>query len=274
MFVSYDFHLIGKLLMPKIALNGITMNYYDNKNIGQPALVFIHGLGENLESWMYQLQKYNTQYHVVAMDLRGHGQTNGGDSDISLIQFTYDVLALLDTLNIGKAHFIGLSMGGMICQELTRAHQDRMLSMILCNTAAFPTDAGNIPLDTRLDMVKNTPMELMANFVTKSCLPKNYATELYNQTLEMFKQNRYVPYLAATAVAFTADFRDILDQIHVPTLIIVGEFDVVTPVWAAKYLNEHIKGSHLVVIPGSGHLTKLENPILFNHAVSEFLDTL
>ena len=90
----------------------------------------------------------------------------------------------------------------------------------------------------------------------------------------MFKNNRQHPYIAATAATFSIDFRKILPDIRIPTLVIVGDLDMVTPVWASEYLQEHIKNSKLVIIPGAGHLTKLEKPLLFNEALEDFLESL
>lgn len=260
--------------MPQVILNDLCMNYYDNENYSKPTLVFLHGLGENKESWGYQMHAFDEVCRIIAIDSRGHGGTDDGTNDITMEQMAEDVILLLDYLKIKSAHFIGLSMGGMICQELTRYYQDRMLSITLCNTAAFHTDSTNYPLTAILNTVKNTPMEIMADFVTKSCFPQNITGELYSQTLRMFKQNRHIPYVAATAATFSIDFRDILGNIKVPTLIIAGELDIVTPVWASQYLHEHIENSKLVIIPGAGHLTKLEKPDLFNKALAEFLQTV
>ena len=157
--------------MPKVVLNDLTMNYLDNSNHGKPVIVFIHGLGENLESWSYQINAFKDEYRVIAVDVRGHGLSDEGAVNISIKQMSVDIFALLDYLNIYAAHFVGLSMGGMICQELTKNYQARMLSMTLANTAAFPTDAINHSISKIIDKVKNTPMETMAEFVTKNCLP-------------------------------------------------------------------------------------------------------
>ena len=257
--------------MPRVAINDMKMNYYTNDNQGKPALVFIHGLGENLDSWSYQFKAFNQEYYVIAMDLRGHGLSSDGTAELSMDQFAGDVLALLNYLDVGCAHFIGLSMGGMVCQELTIHHQQRMLSLVLCNTAAFPADNGSYPLSDRLSMIEQTPMEIMADYATQACLSNPFTASLYNQTLDMFKQNRTIPYMAATAVAYTVDYRSILPKIKLPTLIIAGEYDIVTPVWTAEYLHEHIPGSELVVIPQVGHLTKLENPVMFNQVLLHFL---
>jgi pimeloyl-ACP methyl ester carboxylesterase len=254
-------------------INDIKLCYYDNLNLNHPPIIFIHGLGENLHSWKHQIQFFNLNYRVVAMDLRGHGATTDGNKKISIEQFVEDLIAFLDYLNISQAHFVGLSLGGMICQQLTHLHQSRILSLVLANTSAFPTDMGNFPLSVRLEFVKNTPIDVLANFITKNCLPKNnYSPNLYAEILTMFSDNRSIPYLAATAVAFSFDFRDKIDNIKVRTLIIVGEYDVVTPVWAAQFLQQHITNSTLVVISNAGHLTKLEQPQQFNQTVNNFLN--
>ena len=260
--------------MPQVILDDLCMSYFDNENMDKPVLVFLHGLGENMESWGYQVNAFNDVCRVITIDLRGHGMTDDGTNDITMEQFATDVLNLLDYLHIDKAHFIGLSMGGMICQELTRYNQERMLSMTLSNTAAFPTDSRNYPLSAILNTVRNTPMELMADFITRSCFPVNFGGEIYSQTLNMFRQNRHIPYVAATAATFSIDFRPILADIRVPTLIIAGELDIVTPVWAAEYLHQHINESKLVIIPAAGHLTKLESPTLFNRTLANFLQSV
>lgn len=260
--------------MQKIVLNDLIMNYYDNENHGKAVLVFIHGLGENLESWSYQINAFKDTYRVIVIDVRGHGSSDDGTLDITIEQMGLDILALLDYLGIYAAHFIGLSMGGMICQELTKKHQARMLSQTLANTAAFPTDAINHPLTQIVEQVKNTPITTMAEYIAKSHLPSETSKGLYNNILKMFKNNRQIPYVAATAATFSIDFRSILADIRIPTLIIVGDLDMVTPVWAAKYLHDHIKNSRLVIVSGAGHLTKLEKPDLFNQALREFLQSL
>lgn len=261
--------------MTTITLNDLSINFYNNNNLGKPALVFIHGLGENFQSWNYQLKEFDHDYHVVAMDLRGHGLTSDGTNSITIKQFVIDLISLLDFLKINQAHFIGLSMGGMICQELTINHQSRMLSMTLCNTAAFFPETANSLRDTRLEMIKNTPMELMAHYATKLCLPpSSYSSELFTTILAMFKQNRHLPYVAATECVFAIDFRAILDKINIPTLIIVGELDLMTPIQSAQYLHTHINHSKLYIMPQTGHLTNLENPILFNQRLRQFLQEL
>ena len=260
--------------MQKVFLNDLNMNYFDNENHGKSVLVFIHGLGESLDSWSYQIEAFKNDYRVIALDVRGHGLSSDGTLNITIEQMGLDILALLDYLNIYAAHFIGLSMGGMICQELTKKNQSRMLSQTLANTAAFPTDAINHPLSKIVEQVKNTPIATMAEYVTKSCLPSDTNKSLYTNIFKMFKNNRQIPYVAATAATFSIDFRDVLEDIRIPTLIIVGDLDIITPVWAAKYLHENIKNSKLVIIDGAGHLTKLEKPLLFNQALAEFLQSI
>jgi 3-oxoadipate enol-lactonase len=245
--------------------------YYDNQHQDKPALVFIHGLGENLSSWNHQLNYFAKDYRVIAMDLRGHGQTNDGIRPISIKQYAVDVLTLLDQLKVFRANFVGLSMGGMIIQELTKHHQDRMLSIALCNTAAYPADRGKISITDRLNFIQNLSLEGMAEYVARKCLARNTSQAIYEQALDIFRQNRLMPYLAATTAAFTIDFRQDLSSIYVPTLIIVGEFDVVTPIASAQFLHQHITNSKLAIIPDAGHLTKLEQPTQFNQVLKNFL---
>ncbi|MDQ5921700.1 MAG: hypothetical protein QG673_1759 [Pseudomonadota bacterium] len=257
--------------MASIMLDDLSINYHDNNNLDKPTLIFIHGLGENLQSWKYQLDEFDKDYHIIAMDLRGHGLSGDGISEITLERLASDVIYLLEFLKIRRAHFIGLSMGGIICQELTKRYQHRMLSLTLCSTTSFFPNTSPYVLNERLNFIKNTPMEVMAEYAARMCLPPHYDKKLYEQALTMFRQNRHVPYLAATAAVFSIDLRPILGQINVTTLIVVGELDIITPVKSSQYLHEHICDSKLVIMPGVGHLTRLENPSLFNQILREFL---
>lgn len=246
------------------------MRYID-EGCGE-AIVFIHGLGESALSWQHQIDYFRDKYRVIAMDLRGHGDSFGGETDISMTQFAADVLALLDALCIGRAHFVGLSMGGLICQELTKTAQSRMSSLVLSNTAACVAEGAAGRLPERLAMIDSISMEDMAEFIVRACMPYAYDQQVYDSAYNIFSKNRREPYKLATTATFSVDFRDCLERISVPVLVIVGELDQSTPLAAAQFIHEGIMGSMLEILPGVGHLSKLENPELFNKVVEAFLN--
>ena len=252
-------------------INGIKYYYVDE---GQgPVIIFIHGLGENADSWKYQIEHFKKNYRVIAPDLRGHYRTEDGNvDDISIYQFSEDVIGLLDHLNVGKAHFIGLSMGGIIVQELTKKYQNRMISISICNSTAFAAPEALAGLSTRLEMIKSVTMNQMADFIVTACLPAGYNPQVYKEAFNVFSKNRQAPYLASTKATFSIDFRKDLKNIDVPTFVLCGEKDIATPVFAGRYIHENIKNSKMHVISGVGHLSKLEAPDLFNGAISSFIE--
>lgn len=254
-----------------IQLDDLKMYYSDNQQIDKPVLVFIHGLGENLDSWHNQTAYFNEDYRVIAMDLRGHGRSDDGIKEITIAQFANDVIALLDSLKIAKCHIAGLSMGGIIAQELAINFQSRLLTLALCNTASFATDEAKGKLDDRIEMIKTVSMDEMADFIVTACLPQNYDQKIYDEAFAIFRQNRQKPYTAATIATFSIDFRSDLDKITIPTLVFTGEFDKATPVAASESIHKAIPQSELHIIKGVGHLSKLEKPAEFNQLIGQFL---
>ncbi|MFA6074285.1 MAG: alpha/beta fold hydrolase [Negativicutes bacterium] len=258
--------------MSVMQINGVRMNYIDEGT--GAGIIFVHGLGESALSWRNQTDYFKAKYRVIAMDLRGHGASRGGEAEITMEQFAADIIALLDALMIDKAHFVGLSMGGLVCQELTRTAQERMLSLSLCNTAAFVGGGAAGKLPERLEMIERISMDAMADFIVRACMPYDFAQSVYDEAFNIFRQNRKEPYKLATTATFSVDFRDCLKSVRVPTCVVVGERDQSTPVSAAQFINENIKGSKLEILPGVGHLSKLENPQLFNSTIERFLNNI
>jgi pimeloyl-ACP methyl ester carboxylesterase len=254
-----------------IQLDDLKMFYYDNHATHKPVMVFIHGLGENLNSWHNQIDYFKTDYRVIAMDLRGHNRTDDGTKAITIKQFAADVIALLDVLQIQQAHIVGLSMGGIIAQQLAIDYPERILTLSLCDTACYATDEAKAKLDGRIEMIKSISMDEMANFIVTACLPAKYDQKIYDEAFAIFRVNRQAPYLAATVATFSIDFRNDLPKITLPTLVFTGELDKATPVEAAECIHKLIPHSEMHVIPGVGHLSKLEKPGEFNQLIEDFL---
>jgi pimeloyl-ACP methyl ester carboxylesterase len=178
----------------------------------------------------------------------------------------------MDALNIKKAHFVGLSMGGLICQELTTIAQERMLSMTLADAAGFyPPEMAVEGLQARLDRIQRLPMSEIGAQIAVAATAKDVDADLLEEITKMFQGNRPIPYAQATEATLKADYRTVHADIQTPTLILVGELDPVTPLDFAQYLNAHIRQSVLSIIPKASHMSKLENPVAFNQALSRFI---
>ena len=219
----------------------IEMQYYD-QGAGE-TLILIHGLGAAKESWRFQIEALSQDYRVIALDLRGHGQSGYRvEEPLTIRALADDVTALMNKLGLKEAHFCGLSMGGMIALEIFIRYNLRVKSLILASTTAF------FPSPSRLD-----------DFVQ---LCDSMSMTEWAQLFTLFILRR-----EALIAAFSIDYRWMLPLIDVPTLILVGADDQLTPIGYAKYLKAYIKNSGLQMIPQAAHLTNLENPAEFNRHI-------
>jgi 3-oxoadipate enol-lactonase len=247
----------------------IELNYYD-AGFGEP-VVLIHGLGENLDSWLPQIEALSGAYRVIALDLRGHGQSGHREEEpITLKRFADDICFLMKRLALDKAHFCGLSMGGLIALEMFLRYKSLIKSLILADTSPILPPAPM--LAERLGLLDSMELNDWGKILAVLTLRPGAPLELRQKVAQMFAQNRRSPYRQALITTFTSDFSWLLPLIDVPTLVLVGEADQVTPIGCALFLQNHIKNSVLRVISGAAHLSNLENPGEFNRALREHLE--
>ena len=252
------------------AINGIDL-YYEEAGQGE-TIIFIHGLGENASSWRHQLGHFSPNYRVVAMDLRGHGRSGDGEEFITMELFSRDILQLMDYLQIERAHFVGHSMGGLISQEIAAHHPERMITMVLSDSAGYyPPPLGTTGLETRLANIERLTMEEMADVIAAGACRSGAPSEVLQEVKNLFAANRKEPYRQATISTLQADYRAFHNNMQMPALLLVGEYDQTTPLAYAEFLQSALAASRLAVIPNAAHMTKLENPQEYNRLVGDFL---
>jgi 3-oxoadipate enol-lactonase len=246
----------------------IELNYYE-EGVGE-TLILVHGLGGEGLSWRFQIQEFSRDYRVIAPDLRGHGRSSHrDDEDITLKRFADDTIALARHLGVEKAHFCGLSMGGLVVLEIFRRYPHLIKSLILADSKIFFPPPN--PLEERLRLLDRLGMLGWAKLAADIYVRPGASPAKRAEVAEMFSRNRPTPYRQAVVATFTADYRWLLPLIDVPTLILVGDEDQVVTLGMARYTHRSIPGSTLKVIPEAGHLTKLENPRAFNTEVRAHL---
>jgi 3-oxoadipate enol-lactonase len=230
------------------------------------ALILIHGLGANGDSWVLQIEALARNNRVIAMDLRGHGQSGFRiEEPISIRAFADDVAALMEKLRIEQAHFCGISMGGMIALEIFVRYGCKVMSLILADTTAFfPPPQAREELLRYFDSLE---MVEWGHMMARRVLRREAPPEQRQEVAQMLAANRRAIYRQGLIATFEGDYRWVLPQINLPTLILVGQEDQATPAGYAGYLQKNIKGSVLQVISQAGHFTNLENPAAFNWQV-------
>jgi 3-oxoadipate enol-lactonase len=260
----------------KAIINGWSTDYNTYGEASGLPVVFIHGFPFSQEMWRSQVDEFSGDYRVITYDVRGHGESEVGDGQYTIEFFVDDLLALLDHLRIEKAVVVGLSMGGYIALRAIERNPERFKGLALCDTRseADPNEgkikrAGNIK-SVRTDGVK----KYAEGFVRAVFAPQTF--ERNPEAIKFIRniiENTSPISIAGTllALASRTDTTESLSKINVPTLILVGEHDALTPVSAAKSMSEKIRQSELHIISDTAHLSNLEKPEEFNKHLSGFL---
>jgi 3-oxoadipate enol-lactonase len=261
--------------MPKKRVNDIEIAY---EEVGcGPAIVLIHGYPFNRSSWADQVTALADRYRVLTLDLRGHGETETSSGTSTMKLMAQDISALMDDLRIDRAVMGGLSMGGYVALAFYQLFPHRVEKLLLADTRAqADTNEGKA---TRAEQVEQILAEGMAGIVN-AMLPKLLSPETVSKRPEIVKRLREMmmhtnPEGAAAALRGMAEREDQtgrLSQIRVPTLIVVGKEDPITPVADSEKMHDGIVGSQLVVIENASHVSNIEQPEQFNRALQEFLN--
>lgn len=260
--------------MPFVETANGTMHYQLEGPAGAPVLVLSNSLGTDLGMWDAQMPALTKEFQVLRYDTRGHGKSVVSEGFYSIEQLGQDVLALLDTLEIERASFCGLSMGGLIGQWLGINAGQRLDKLILCNTAAkiANDEVWNGRIETVLKGREQAMRELRDGSVARWFTP-DYA-EANPQTVERITQMLATTspegYAGNCAAVRDADFRGQLESIQVPTLVIAGTADEVTTPEHGRYMQTSIPGAELVEFQAA-HMSNVQVGDEFTRTVLDFL---
>ncbi|HEX8502421.1 MAG TPA: alpha/beta fold hydrolase [Pyrinomonadaceae bacterium] len=251
---------------------------YDDAGRGE-AFVLLHGFPFDRSMWRGQVTELSATCRVVAPDLRGLGETPRGDATVTMGEMAEDVAALLDTLGVERAALGGLSMGGYVAFEFFRRFPRRVRALLLADTR--PQADADEARRTREENAQKVLRDGMAPLVD-SMLPKLLSAATREGRPDVVERVRAMmlgidPEGAAAALRAMAarrDQTDLLAAIDVPTLIVVGREDSITPPADAEAMGAKIKGSRLVRLEGAAHLSNVEREEEFNRALAEFVGGL
>jgi 3-oxoadipate enol-lactonase len=259
----------------RTSIHGIQLAYRAAGAGRSPALLLIHGFPLDNHLWDAQLRGLAAEAHVIAPDLRGHGRSDAPAGPYTMEQHADDLAGLLDHLGIQGAVVAGLSMGGYIAFALWRRHPGRVQGLILLDTRAEPdTPEGRKNRDVTAARVPQIGARGLAEEQAPRLLaPASLANLILRQrTVAMLARQRVAGIVAALGgLRDRVDSRPTLPTITVPTLVIVGAEDALTPPTDARTIADGIPGARLAIIPGAGHLSPLERPRTVNAALRGFL---
>jgi pimeloyl-ACP methyl ester carboxylesterase len=268
--------------MQRAALSTVELAYTD-RGTGPPVLL-VHGFPLDHTMWSGQIDALAERWRVVAPDLRGFGQSPLGNADpqagISMERYADDLAELLDVLGIRQPIVLaGFSMGGYVAWQFIRKHAGRLRGLIQCDTrAAADTEEAKAG---RLKMAENVA-EWGSARVAEMMGPKLLASRTFEQKPAVVAAVRQVvertlPAAIAAAqrgMAARPDMTGLLPAIKVPTLIVVGAEDAISPPQEMKDIAAAIPSAEFVEVPDAGHMTTMENPAAVNTAISQFLSQL
>ena len=233
-------------------------------------VLFLHGVGSSGHTWSDQLAYFGRRYLAVAPDMRGYAGSRCLPQSVSMKQFAADMATLVERLEAGPAHICGLSMGGVVALNLWRDRPDLVRSLALADTwANHPTAAASHA--QRLAGIDSSTMPHLARARMPAVYGPGAAPELVERGVRVFALLDRQVYRAASADLWPQDLRDVARSVTVPTLVVVGDHDTVTPPPLSEELAGLVPGARLVTIPNAGHLTNEENPAAFNAALDGHL---
>ena len=215
-----------------------------------PTLILLHGNGEDHTYFVKQIPAFSPHFRLVLMDTRGQGQSTGGDGELNFSVFAADLLALMDHLQIAKAHLLGFSDGGNLALTFALAHPERVQSLILNGANLEP---GGVKLSTQLPIV-------LGYGCCRLLSPFSHKARQNGTVLGLMVNHPHIPSQALAALTM-------------PALVIVGERDMIRD-RHSQLIARSLPNAQFVRIPGGDHFCAAKCPEVFNHAVLSFLQNL
>lgn len=253
--------------------NDIDIAWRQDGNLSGPPVLFAHSLMCDHRMWDAAVSKLGDKYKLIRYDARGHGSTMATEPPYSIDTLAKDASGLLDALEIPKAHFVGLSIGGMVGQRLGIDYGEKIKSLVLANTSS--TRAAPGVWDQRMAAVKKDGIESLVEptinrWFTQEFIKKNPpGLETIRSAMRNTSLNGY---LGCGAAVRDMDNGGKLGLINAPTLVISAAHDAGTTAEHGKALADGIAGSKFLLIEDASHLSAVEQPDIFYAAVREFLD--
>lgn len=238
------------------------------------AVLLAHAIGCDHRMWDELAPVLARRFRVLRVDARGHGRSPVPKRPYSLQELAADAVHVLDRLGIQRAHWVGLSMGGMIGQAFALQHPDRLDRLVLANTTSSYGAEGPAMWEARAKAVSAGGVAAIKDLA----MTRYFSDEFRERHADVvaivgqrFLKTPAEGYIGCCDAIRNLDFSEDLAAIHARTLVIAGEKDAGTPPAMSEIIASRIPGATLAVIPGAAHLSAVEKPAEFNALVRDFL---
>lgn len=256
--------------MQYIKANGITVHYALDGPAGAPVVLFANSIGTDLRIWDGVVAELADEYRLLRYDMRGHGLTDVTPGPYTMAQLADDAAALLEVLDIRRAHLCGLSIGGMVAQQLAASRPERVARAIFCDTALRigPPEMWQ----QRAQVVRENGTAAIADGVMQRWFTETYragdGVAVYRNMLSRMPAEGYA---ACCEAIRDADLRATAAVIRAPSLVVVGEQDMATPPQDAQALADALAQAELRLLPGAAHIPCVEQPVMLARLIRDFL---
>lgn len=258
-----------------INVNGADIAYrFDGPARGRVVLLS-NSLMSNYDMWDWTVPALSDRYRVLRYDTRGHGRSGTTPGPYSIEMLGDDAAGLLDALDIGAAHFVGLSMGGMIGQQLGARYPDKVLSLALCDTASEMPPRSM--WEERLEIARRQGTAGLAEGTIKRWFTEPFIKRApgdIDKVRAFILSTGVEGYIACAGAVRDMAQTAMLPKIKAPTLIMTGRQDPACSVDQAAVLHRMIDGSQLMILEDAAHLSNIEQPQAFNLALRTFIDRI
>jgi pimeloyl-ACP methyl ester carboxylesterase len=254
--------------MPIVRIDGKQISYWTGRKgfiEGREFILFLHGAGGGQYTWSYQKGFFEKEFNPIIIELPGHGESEGeGEKEIA--RYAEQVYAFLQAVGVRRVFLVGHSMGGAIVQTLALTHPEVIKGIVLVGTGArvLPMILNEINTNFEETIPK------IVQFAYSRKAPSNLIEEGVTQMLRCRPEVLYGDFAACDRF----DVMKEVEKIDLPTLIVCGEDDALTPVHYSQFLHGRIKGSKLEVLPNAGHMVMMESPQVFNEKIREFMNEI
>ena len=257
-------------------INGVTLHYQlIGAPAGKPVIVFSNSLGTDFRIWRDVIVRLAGDYAIVTYDKRGHGLSDTGETPYAIDDHVADLAGLLDLLDVRDAIICGLSVGGLIAQGLYAIRPDLVRALVLCDTGhkIGTKDMWN----GRIDALETAGIEAISEQILERWFTEDFRKneiEAFAGYRNMLCRTPVAGYVGTATAIRDADYTQEAGRIAVPTLCVVGDQDGATTPELVGEMAKLIPGSRYQVIPNSGHLPCIEQPIVLTEAIQAFVDLL
>lgn len=257
--------------MPQVETDGATLSY---ETAGQgTALVLLHGLGGDRHVWDEDAPCFAAHHQVVRPDLRGFGDSAKPPGPYSTEMYARDLLAVLDACEIGTAHLLGISMGGVVAQRFALDFPERVRSLILISTSSEVGPQATASWRRLADRIESRGFDERSADASRA-VSTAFAARHPDTVAELARRNAACDpraYAAAARAVSDYHFTAEIDRLTMPVLILQGLDDQLTPPGGAVKMSRALRYARLLMVAEAGHNLPLEQPVLFRQTVSGFL---